>query len=458
MSLFQTKRWYDFPLPVLSIPIILFLCAERTLTAHDPANFFLAVKYGISVLVAERPHAPGYPILVLLWRAAAFILHVNPHTAMIVMNGVFMLIAGTATFFLAKRLYDPLTGFIACALLVSNPVFLYYGCVAETYTYDAAFSAMVMLSALALGKKNLPWLWLLVGVAGGFRLSSVILLFPVIIFVLYLRRDVKIFTRGLLAACAVAFIAGAALWAIPLAVNEGGIGKFAEIIRVANYSTDTFLQHTSTLAAILFWMVNIAAVVVVLRFRDLISSLRNKNTGSWLLCVWIAVPLLYFIIAVYNKGYALIFLPAFVIAIAHALYKMQKKKLRYAFISGVISCNLGIFFFAPFIPPAVDAAYSHANRTMNARIQAALLRGTSFYLPSLSHVRASERAIQEGINLINGAYDTNAIYLLDPSVSVWMFPRSLQADFPALHFAMPPAVDSTVVSMFYGDTIDRHYP
>ena len=151
----------------------------RELAGFDPANFVLAMKYGYSV-DALRPHPPGYPAFYLLWSAISIVSGFLPYTVLLATNMLFAILSLVLIYWAARRLFDERIAGLATMLAASNLLFLYYGSVGEMYVYDAAFSAFLVILLLVPTGRTELLLYVLYGILGSFRLSSVILTLPAV--------------------------------------------------------------------------------------------------------------------------------------------------------------------------------------------------------------------------------------------------------------------------------------
>ena len=102
---------------------IFFFLREKTLNGHDTANYYLAIKYGFS-LAAERPHAPGYPLFIVLEQLLSSALNIDPHTALIVFADIFLFFGIVVCYKFVKKYWGGSVAVIVILLVardISSP-------------------------------------------------------------------------------------------------------------------------------------------------------------------------------------------------------------------------------------------------------------------------------------------------------------------------------------------------
>jgi hypothetical protein len=440
--------WSRLKLPIILLAAILFflLFHERDLSGFDPANFVLAIKYGYSV-AAERPHVPGYPGFYLLWKCIEAVTSFRPHEVLLAANLSFLFIAVSLTYLVSRRLFDERTASFAAVLTLSNPVLLYFACTGELYVYDAAFSAFLVLLLLVPPRRFATVLYFLYGLLGSFRLSSVILTFPIVLIVLFIRyRRTKHFLPVAIDIFAV--LSGTLAWLLPFVYHIGGWRNFLGVLRGSAFLPTTFAQNISTFLPYHLWMMNILLIVILLNVKELWSRIRSFDTVYIVLTLLIVIPGLFFGLKYYAKGYALLYLAPSAMIGARVI--LQSRRRMFWAISA-IGMNLLIFFAVPFKAPSVRSDLSHANRTMTERWSTALWRCTSFYAPTLAHLRMNDRMMETSQTLLD-TLPSGSFVIVDGSAAVWAYPRSLQAEHSKLTFLMPRTDDSLFFRYYFRDS------
>src|SRR5688572_1687483 len=144
----------------------------------------MAVTHGFSV-ESERPHAPGSPLFVEAWSALHSLLGVEPHTAIVLLNCMLYVASIMLCFAFVRRLFSPEAAALATTFFACNPVTIYFASIAEIYIYDAFFALTILYLVRFLPARHLWLSAILFGVGGGFRLSTLFLLLPAILVVMY---------------------------------------------------------------------------------------------------------------------------------------------------------------------------------------------------------------------------------------------------------------------------------
>ena len=427
---------------------------EKTLNGHDPANYFLAIKYGFS-LAAERPHAPGYPFFIFFGQIISSIFNIDPHAALLLLNKVFVFFSIGLCYEFVKKYWGSATAIIAVLLIACNPVVLFYGSVAEIYIYDLFFSISVLYLMMICRPKLMPLTFFVIGMSMGFRLSSVVLLAPAIAVAISFRSDVKdFFSVRLIVAILLSFVLGICTWLIPFYISIGGIQSFWQAMHYSGILDTTIYQNIAAYGGYLLWSINI--LFIVLFFRTGKNSSLSKQKKN-LLLAWFIIPTLFFLFEHYAKGYILLILPCIIIPIADHICRIQSERIKRSVLLFLLTINLGLFFFMPFITPSVESNLPKAQRTSGERMQTAFLRSLSFFAPTYSHITIADEAITEANTMIGKYCPPGSVIIIDNSAGIWAYPRSLQAVNPSLYFILGNSKDSNLVALFYGSEINRKY-
>lgn len=411
----------------------------------------LAIKYGYSVQQA-RPHGPGYPGFYLLWKGIEYVTCLSPHSVILEANFLFLLSAVALTYFAAKRLFDERTAVFATALLATNPVLLYFACTTELYVYDAAFSAFLVLLLIAPPRRFEIALYFVYGLLGAFRLSSVILTFPVILISLLMHfyRD-RSFLH--LFQCSVAIVIGLLVWLIPFLYNIGGWGQFVAMLQGVGDLPTSLVQNLGRLLPAMLWMTSGLFIIAVINSRPAWKKFLQFDSRYLILLLIEAVPLLFFTLKYYEKGYALILLAPVALLGSRLIGRGKRPNVT---ILAACCVNLLVFFAVPFIPPSAKSSLNHLHRSNGERFASSILRETSFFAPTSSHLRASDNASETSETII-GTLPKGSVIVVDISAGLWAFPRTLQAQFPEMVFLMPSETDTQHVRKFARDSLNYRY-
>ena len=212
------------------------------LNNHDAINYALALDHFDMRL--HQPHPPGYPLYILLGRA--FNLLLQDHlSALVWLSTVASGLAVMTLYLTGREMFDRRTGIIAALLAATSSVFWFQGEIAAPYTTDLLASALVgWLCYHLLTRPGRKIIWataLAVGLAGAFRLQTILFLFPLF---LYALRN-----RGWKTIISATALAGSVFGAffVPAVIASGGLAAFVESMRVTVpifYSTKVLVQST----------------------------------------------------------------------------------------------------------------------------------------------------------------------------------------------------------------------
>ena len=427
---------------------------EKTLNGHDPANYFLGIKYGFS-LAAERPHAPGYPFFIFFGQIISSIFSIDPHAAILVLNKIYIFFGIGLCYQFVKKYWSSATSIITVLLVACNPVVLFYGSVGEIYIYDLFFSTAILYLMTACRPKLMPLAFFVLGVSMGFRLPSVILLAPVIVMALYFRSDIKeFFSVRRIALIMLSFVLGMCTWLIPFYISSGGIQIFQQALRDAAELDSTIYQNAAAYGSYLLWTVNIGFIVLFFHSGKNNSTSKQKKI---LLLVWFIIPTLFYIFEHYSRGHILLILPCIIIPIADHIGRIRSDWIKRSVLLFLLTINLSLFFFMPFMTPSAESNLPKAQRSSGERMQTAFLRSLSFFAPTYLHITIADEAITEANTMIGKNCLPGSVIIVDNSATLWAYPRSLQAANPSLYFIQGNSKDTNVVALFHESEIDRKY-
>jgi len=222
------------------------------LNNHDAVNYALALDHFDINL--HQPHPPGYPLYVILGRAFNLLLH-NHLAALVWFSMIFSSLAVVAIYLAGREMFGRRAGLFAALLLCTSSAFWYQGEIAAPYTADLFASALVGWLCYRLltssqrdpaqaGGQKIVWITALaVGLAGAFRLQTIMFLFPLFLYALR-RRPWKIITGAMLVAGTVFGI-----FFFPVVAMSGGPRDFMRTMR----TTVPIFWSTKTLARSARW-------------------------------------------------------------------------------------------------------------------------------------------------------------------------------------------------------------
>ena len=279
----------------------------------DSVNFALALRrFDPGV---HQPHPPGYFLYICLGRLFNAVFH-NANTAFVAISILFSCGAVAAIYALARNWFGRSAALFAGAIFVFSPIAWFHGTVALTYIVESFFSALTgyLCWRICCGSTRfiLPAA-LVVGIASGFRPSSLLFLGPLLLFSLS-----KASLRQ--AAGAVGFLLLTLLaWFVPMIRISGGNTYFSSLVSlwltvpsktmVFNSSAANSLVRAAVIAGIYCLCFGCAAILPLLRDRTNSLLNRPKTVFTW---IWIAPGLLFFLfvyLKFVNSGYLLVLVP-----------------------------------------------------------------------------------------------------------------------------------------------------
>ena len=320
------------------------------------------------------PHAPGYWLYIGAGRLVQALTPLGAEDSLVACSAVAAGGAVALGYLLGRDMGGRWLGLATAGVLLTSPFLLFYGSSVGSYAFDAlAVEALLLLAWRARpGSWHGPAAAATLGLAGGFRQSSVLLLAPVA--VVAVARSSR--TARQVGAAAAAGAVGLAVWLVPMAVEQpGGLGAVrragARIWREAVTVTSplygapaegvasNLAQATGyTLAAVVL-LLPAAAVALALaafpRFR--VGSVRSRHatdSGPRLLAVAAVPPLAFVLVFHFGKaGYVLSYLPALVLL---ALWPATRLAARPRLIVGALvalACAVQVqrFVAAPGVLP-----------------------------------------------------------------------------------------------------------
>jgi hypothetical protein len=327
----------------------------------DAVQFALALsEYDIG---KHQPHPPGYILYVALGRLVNAWL-ADPAASYVALAVAFSGLTTFVVYYLAHAVYDRPTALAAAALLAVSPLSWFYGAVGLTYAGEALLASVVAYFAFRALQGSDTDAWLAagyLGLAGGIRQSILILLFPLWLGSTFLgTRRLRTILVGL-AILAVAVLA----WFVPMIWLTGGLARYLE----ASWElADTVVKPTSvvggpfdtTLRMSRYLLESLLVALGPLALAALLVPWYVRRDGwgtrEWFLIGWTAPPVLVYTLVHFGQaGYALTFLPALVILLAHILLRALSNlslvvpypRLRSAVVAAVVTLVVvvnGAFF------------------------------------------------------------------------------------------------------------------
>jgi len=280
----------------------------------DSVNFALALRRFDPAV--HQPHPPGYFLYVRLGMLSQAIFH-DPNTALVAIS----ILASCGTMAMIYLLTSTWFGRTAAAfagfIFVFSPLAWFHGTIALTYMVEAFFSALIGYFCWRIHRGSpgfvLPAAAAL-GLAAGFRQSSLLVLAP--LFVFSLRRAPGRLTWPGIGVLGLVLMA----WFFPMLSTAGGIGTYCASLwslwrlvpsRQTVFTSTVFnsLARFGLILAIYALCFGCATLLLVRASKTSAITEGGPKTFTW---IWV-LPSLFLFTFVYlrfvNSGYLLVLLP-----------------------------------------------------------------------------------------------------------------------------------------------------
>lgn len=417
------------------------------LNNHDAVNYALALEHFDMRL--HQPQPPGYPLYVLLGRAFNLVLH-DHLAALVWLSTVFSGLAVVAIYLAGREMFGRRVGFIAALLLVTSSLFWFQGEIAAPYTADLFASAIVgwLCYRLATSSgRGLVWIAALaVGLAGAFRLQTIMFVFPLFLYALRHRPWKAI-------AGAVVVVGGVfGAFFVPAVMLSGGLAAFIRSMRiivpifrstgdlVKSTRPDRFMKNADTI--IRYTGLALGEPVLPLTLLGYLTRPHRlrfwRNAKLTFLAIWVLPTwIVYFLIWPGNIGTILVCVaPFFLIAAVGLDWVLDRARwgraVGWTAMVIILVWNVALFAFLPQYPfgehyRRFDNHESVASITDYYRIKLSLMsqvpvegtivyanafRYLQYYLPqyrtfSLPSLRRSDPSLVRSIvSVDNGVMET----------------------------------------------------
>ena len=280
----------------------------------DSVNFALALRRFDPAV--HQPHPPGYFLYICLGRALNPIFR-DANTALVAIGIIFSCGAVAMIYVLAGNWFGRVPAVFAGAIFVFSPLAWFHGTVALTYIVEGFFSALTGYLCWRIyggaARSTLPAAVVL-GIAAGFRPSSLLLLGPLFLFSVRkagLRRAALAMGALLLTLLA---------WFVPMIQMSGGSSAYVSSLvslwlavpskgMLFNSSVLNSVARAVFIGLIYFLCFGCAAILPMLRDRGTTSLNPGKTIFTR---VWVAPGFLFFTfiyLKFVNSGYLLVLAP-----------------------------------------------------------------------------------------------------------------------------------------------------
>ena len=269
---------------VVATALTRFVFRSHYLYDIDSVNFALALKrFDPSV---HQPHPPGYFLYVYLGRLANLIFH-DDNAALVAISVMFSCAAVAMVFVLTDCWFGRSSAGFAGMIFVFSPLAWFHGTVALTYIAEAFFSALVGYLSWRINLGATRYLLAtaaVLGIAAGFRPSSLFMLGPLFLF--SIRK-----TSRKQAACGICVLTVTLLaWSIPMIQISGGPAYVSSLLSlwhavpskgtVFNSSALNSLARATTIIYIYCLCFGGAAITTAEWFRGDTSSRPGQGRYS----------------------------------------------------------------------------------------------------------------------------------------------------------------------------------
>jgi hypothetical protein len=293
----------------------------------DSYNFALALEHFDIRL--HQPHPPGYFLYVMAGRMVNLCLQ-DANSSLVLLSILFSGLTATSLFFLAREMFDERTAVIAALLFLTSPMFWFHGEIALARIVEAFFVTHLALICYKLLKRTWRYPWvagLVLALAGGVRLNTLVLLFP--LWLCSVRRS----SRRDVALGIVVFTMATAAWLIPMLYVSGGLSGYLEVAKAetqgyANYGISGLRAapaNTARLIVFLLYTLLASSLVIAYAFwlhlRGITAhgiKMMWQDERVQTMALWIAPTLLLCTYVLTQPGQTFTFMPSLLIIAAVA--------------------------------------------------------------------------------------------------------------------------------------------
>jgi Protein of unknown function (DUF2723) len=357
----KPNRSVDAVVLIAATALTRFIFRSHYLYDIDSVNFALALKrFDPSV---HQPHPPGYFLYVCLGRVADSMFH-DANAAFVAISIVFSCGAVAMIYVLAGDWFGRQAARFAGLIFVFSPLAWFHGTVALTYVVESFFSGLTgylcWLVFCGKGRFILPAA-AVVGVAAGFRPSSLLLLAPAFLF--SLRAAGRKQAAGGIGILVLTLLA----WFMPMIRISGAAAYTSALVSlwltvpsrgtIFNSSPSISLARAGVVFGGYLLCFGIAAALPVLNLCGDSPIRRHVADRGKILFIWfwMAPGLLFFVfvfLTFVNSGYLLVLAPPVCAwtglwaANWYAALRMARS-MKLLLVAGCAAANTMIFVFAP---------------------------------------------------------------------------------------------------------------
>ena len=372
------SSWLERLTSDASLAVILFIIGvisripfQSQLLYHwDSVNFALGMEHFDVRL--HQPHPPGYLLYILLGRLVNLLIG-DANTSLVCISVVFGGLTTSVVYLLGRRLFGRTEAVISAMLALTSPAFWFYGEVALTYILEAFFVTAIALACLETLRGN-RWAAflsaLLLGLAGGIRQTTLLLMLPLWVF--SLRKC----SWRLIVATTILLGLTVMSWLAPTISLSGGLNSYLIASRsigggvLSNF--ELFGEGQSLLSSLgpfirlgMYLVYGLMLGLVPLLYSIIKRLGRPRNTlRQWLsddrihvMSLWLIPNLTFYALLVRAPGHTFSFMPALVLMEASAIVMLSRDLPGWlpwsaidpilALTSLILIVNVAFFLFAP---------------------------------------------------------------------------------------------------------------
>jgi hypothetical protein len=326
----------------------------------DSVNFALALgRFDPRVY---QPHPPGYFLYVRLGMLAHSIFH-DPNTALTAISILASCGAVAMIHVLASIWFGRAAAAFAAMIFVCSPLAWFYGTVALTYIVEAFFSALIgyLCWRVYCGAARFVFpAAALLGVAAGFRQSSLLVLTPLLMYAMGSVSPKRAWGKRAWAGISILLLTLAA-WFIPMVYQSGGLQAYVSSLwslwrlvpaRQTVFTSSIFSSVARFCLILAIFGLSLGSAALLVFRGSKAPSPNGAKTFTW---IWISPGLLLFTfvyLKFVNSGYLLVLLPPACVWVGSwAADWYQRSSLtsigRTALLAGAAAANILIFVRAP---------------------------------------------------------------------------------------------------------------
>lgn len=360
----SNNKWRDILALMVSVFLTRWVFRAEYLVHMDSINFALGViDYDP---VVHQPHPPGYFLYIMLGKALSYFTG-DPVTALLIISIIASVAAVVFIYLLSYEWFDRKAAIFSGLLFLTSPFTWFYGTVALTYIVEFCLVSLVGLFCWYLSTGRTQFLVpaaIVLGLAVGFRQSSILFLAPICLYSLR-KLEIKYWFTAI-----VVFAVTVCAWFVPMLLASGGSDVYFTALndlwsRVASARTVFAIAEkegltSGILLAVIRLITESSFFVISFVAAAPFILLRGLSLGSWseqkrFALLWIVPGVLFFTLMYLspsNMGYmAVIFPPLFAIIGAKAAKWYEQigggVKQKAVFVSFLCMVNTMVFIYAP---------------------------------------------------------------------------------------------------------------